>query len=166
MNKPTLIGIVMLIALGIGVSSAYAISITLGGDVAVTEDLDVTGDLTGPTINAINTSIANAALCPEGNIQHWDKVIFNATLVAQALDIDFNTPQGKTPLIEGRTFDVKVLDDPNQLADLQEKVAQKLNSLGYSKDNALEPFVHDIKWFNIIIVDVEYAIVCVQPGPM
>ena len=165
MNKPSLIVLVLLITLGIGMSSAYAITITLAGDATVTGGLEVSGDLTGPTIDAINAAIATSASCPEENVQHWDKVIFHTIIFIQQGDIDFNTPQGKTELVIDRPLDVKVLDDPNQLANLEDKVIQKLKTLGYSINNEEEPFIRDLLPNNIIIEDVEYAIVCVQPGP-
>ena len=162
MNKTTLIGVSMLIVIGLGVSSAYAITITLAGDVAVTEDLDVTGDITGPTINAINTAITSSTSCPPENIQHWDKVVFSINLIP--FDEGFISPNGETVLDEFSIFDVKVLDDPNKLADLREKVVLKLALMGYQKDNALEQGPVDLAETNIEIIDVEYSIVCVQPG--
>ncbi|MDH3676993.1 MAG: hypothetical protein OEQ12_01680 [Nitrosopumilus sp.] len=160
MNKTPLIGVTMLIT--IGVSSAYAINITLAGDATVTGDLDVSGSVTGPTINAINAAIADTSSCPQENLQHWDKVIFNATL--KGFDLNFVNPNDKTPLDEFGTFDVKILDNPNEVANLQEEVAQKLNSLGYQK-NDLQEGIIGIDGFNIDLVDVEYSIACVQPGP-
>jgi len=154
----------MLIAIGIGVSSAYAITITLAGDVTVTDNLDVSGDITGPTIDAISAAITTSASCPQENIQHWDKVIFSANM-DDPFDEGFISPNGKTELDEFSVFDVKVLDDPNELADLREKVVQKLSSLGYQKNYFLEPFIRDLAETNIDIIDIEYSIICVQPGP-
>lgn len=164
MNKTTLTGLTALIAVGFGISSAYAITVTLAGDVAITEDLDVTGAITGPTINAINTAIDGAAICPQQNVEHWDKIIYFPTLLVP--DIGFNTtPQGQPDLIEDRWFDIKVTDDPHNNVDLSKTVADRLNQLGYNKLTLNQPAIEPIHPDNIVIVDVEHSIICAELPP-
>jgi len=158
MNKILLATIVAIIA--VGVTAAYA-AIDLKDDTTVTGNLAVTGDITGPTITALTTSIDSAAICPRQNIEHWDKIIYSPLLTIP--DINFNTPQGQPDLIEDRDYDVKVIDDPNKNVDLSQVVANKLNQLGYDKLTLNQPAIEDIHPDNIVIVDVEYTIVCVEP---
>ena len=149
-------------AVGVGISSAYAVNISLEGDSTVNGNLDVSGDITGPTINAITTAISDAAICPQENIQHWDKIIFRPIL--NPGDLEFLSPPGQVELIEDMEFDIKVLDDPNWIADIRAKVLQKLNAIGYEK-NLLGEAV-DISVLNIEIIDVDYAITCVEQPPV
>ena len=55
-------------------------------------------------------------------------------------------------------LDVKVLDDPNEVADLKTKLIYKLRNLQTSCAN-LDPF-DDKTRKGIKIIDVEYAIIC------
>jgi len=162
MNKTILIGIVMVTAIGIGASSAYAVNIQLEGDSTVNGNLAVSGDITGPTMDAITTAISEAGLCPQQNVQHWDKIIYKPTLLGG--DISFVEPQGETELVENKFYDVKVIDDPNKTIDLAQAVADKLNQLGYKKQ-FIQPPLRNINPDNILIEDVEYAIVCLKTPP-
>ena len=102
------------------------------------------------------------AACPAQYVQHWDKIIF--TVEPQGLIIGFISPPGETELIEGIEYDVKVRDFPDELANLKEKTADKLNELGYRAEIPLGQT--DIIQGNIVIIDIEYAIVCaVTPDP-
>jgi len=154
MNKTTIIGITVLVSVGISVSSAYAITITLAGDADVTGNLAVTGAITGSTIDGINAAIASgSAVCPSENIEHWDKIAFVPDVVITNLDQNVN------PLILeiGFAYDIKVLDDPNSVAFLEGKVVDKLNTLGYRTAGA------PVQKIDLFVFEVEYAIICVGP---
>jgi len=153
MNKTTIIGITVLVSIGISVSSAYAITITLAGDADVTGNLAVTGAITGPTIDGINAAIASATMCPAQNLEHWDKIAFVPNVVITNIDTNVN------PFIlePGFAYDVKVLDDPNSVAFLEGKAIDKLNTLGYTVAGS------PVQKIDIFVFEVEYAIVCVIP---
>ena len=154
MNKTMLIGITVLVAVGIGVSSAYAINIQLAGDATVDGNLDVAGVITGPTIAAINGNIANAAICPFENIEHWDKIAFVPNVVITNLDTNVN-PLTLEPSF---AYDIKVLDDPNSVAFLEGKVVDKLNTLGYRVASS------PVQKIDLFVFEVEYAIICAGPS--
>ena len=132
MNKKILLTTIIAI-IAVGVTSAYAV-IDLKADKTVTGDLAVTGDLTGPTITALTTSIASAGgICPPQNVVHYDKIIFHPKLILA----DCGVPSGNpTELLTHTQFistnyDIKVLDDPDSVAFLEGKVADFLNNLNY-----------------------------------
>jgi len=105
------------------------------------------------------------AVCPLENVQHWDKIIYTPFFVPG--DINIINPQGHPDLIEDRQYDIKIIDDPNTTVDLNQAVANKLNQIGYKIQtiaNPEDPF-EDIRPDNIMIGDVEYAIVCVELPP-
>ncbi len=164
MRKTTLIGLVTLIVVSIGVSSAYAITITLAGDVAVSENLAVVGTITGPTIDGINATIASgSAVCPGQNVEHWDKIIFHPTVPV----VDFGVPSGNPSellpqSIQGDTtmYDIKVLDDPTKVADTSQKVADFLNNLNYG---IIGGSAGDIHHHDIHVTSVQYSIICTGP---
>jgi len=83
------------------------------------------------------------AVCPEENVQHWDKIVFMVTssILAHEAHVSPNTE-----------LDIKVLDNPKEVADLKQKV---LNFLG----------VPDGSKFALRIIDVDYAIICTTKGP-
>ena len=82
----------------------------------------------------INTNV----VCPIKSIQHWDKIIFIITSPELAQKLNFSADT---------ELDIKVLDNPRQVADIKQKV---LNFLGTPNVNKS----------SIKIVDVDYAIVC------
>jgi len=101
------------------------------------------------------------AACPAQFVQHWDKIIFKPVVV---FAFPFFSPEGETELIEGLEFDVKVRDNPDKLANLGQKTAEKLNELGYQL-LVLDGTI-DITQANIDILDVEYSIICAAtPDP-
>jgi len=69
-RTPYLVLFIILISIGVGTASAL-ITITLAGNVIVTDNLDVQGNITGPTItnlqSQINQGIAEQG-CPEGEV--------------------------------------------------------------------------------------------------
>ena len=80
-------------------------------------------------------------VCPDKNVQHWDKIIFmiNDSQVAKRANVTAKTE-----------LDIKVLDDPHKVADLKQKVLDFLN-LPSSYKQAIQ------------ILDVNYAIICSLP---
>lgn len=89
-------------------------------------------------ISTSPTSPQPSLICPESNIQHWDKIEFSivSPALAQSLNLTANTE-----------LDIKVLDDPHKVADLKQKV---LNFL----------LVPNAPKSAIKIIDVEYGIIC------
>ena len=100
------------------------------------------------------------SVCPAGSIQHWDKIIFEVVLGDG--ELSFISPEGATVLDVDKEYDIKVLDNPDEVADLKQKTADKLNELGYEKFTI--QFPRPIRDFNIDIIDVEYAIACTSGG--
>ena len=86
-----------------------------------------------------NINVGNVS-CPSKNVQHWDKIVFSITnpRLASSVNQIPNTP-----------LDIKVLDDPNSVADIKKKV---LNFLKV-QDNPQNRNA-------ISIFEIEYAIIC------
>ena len=82
-------------------------------------------------------------VCPEENVQHWDKIVFVIPnpQVAKRAHVPANTE-----------LDIKVLDDPHKVADIKKKVIDFLK-LTSSDRNAIK------------IVDINYAIICASQAP-
>lgn len=82
-------------------------------------------------------------VCPEENVQHWDKIVFVIPnpQVAKRANVSANTE-----------LDIKVLDDPHKVADIKQKVLDFLK-LQSSDKNAIR------------IVDINYAIICALQEP-
>jgi hypothetical protein len=82
-------------------------------------------------------------VCPEENVQHWDKIVFVIPnpQVAKRAHVPANTE-----------LDIKVLDDPHKVADIKQKVIDFLK-LTSSDRNAIK------------IVDINYAIICALQAP-
>jgi len=102
-------------------------------------------------------------ICPQENVQHWDKIIFKVKLKGNENKI-FNTMMMPTVLEIGLTYDVKVLDDPETVAELERKVSSKLTDLGYLVEKKLGNNIttQQVARTNIEIIDVEYAIACIS----
>ncbi len=145
--KKTILFTIIFVITAIGITSAYAVSTTNTGD------LEVTGSITGPTISALTSSITSAPACPQANIQHWDKITFFGF-------VQITSFEGEQPSVinSGGNFlyDIKVLDDPIKVADLNQKVVDFLNPLGYG---VTEP--GDLITIDVFVVEVDYSIVCV-----
>ena len=86
-------------------------------------------------------SVVVPGVCPDKNVQHWDKIIFmiNDSQVAKKANVTAKTE-----------LDIKVLDDPHKVADLKQKVLDFLN-LPSSDRPAIQ------------ILNVDYAIICSLP---
>jgi len=93
--------------------------------------------------------------CDSGNgiIEHWDKIVFSSPSAIKKPD--------QSIIPRNELLDIKVLDDPNSVADLRQKVVDFLNSHGFTRPNG-SPFAKHL----IVIDEVEYAIICVSFGPV
>ena len=92
---------------------------------------------------------AAAATCPgpdvtgsHWEVKHWDKIIFK---------IVGNRSDTHSRYRHNTELDIKVEDDPDEVADLKDKVVKFLER-DYSNGNVKRQHIH--------IVDVEYAIDC------
>ncbi len=84
-----------------------------------------------------------------GSLQHWDKIIFTSSATIKRPD---------TSLIpKNHIVDIKVLDDPQDVADLEQKVVDFLNEGGFTRTGG-GPFGKA----HITVNDVEYSIACVS----
>jgi hypothetical protein len=118
------------------------------GGAFVTTNANGTG-----TSNAISDIIKNCGnpnginvVCPETNVQHWDKIVFTIQdpNIAKRANVTANTP-----------LDIKVLDDPHTVADIKQKVIQFLKL----------PDRPEVRK-SISVGLVEYAIICAAaPSP-
>jgi len=96
---------------------------------------------------------SSPAGCLLDEVRHWDKIIFQ---ILRDPSGTINPNYLKTPL------DIKVLDDPEKVANLVAKVRNFLDDHGVG---GLKPGSADIvSQLKIDIIDVEYAIVCVTTG--
>jgi hypothetical protein len=84
-----------------------------------------------------------AGICPEKNVQHWDKIIFAITDPILAKKVN---------LTAGTELDIKVLDDPHKVVDIKQKVLDSLKVPTAPKKA-------------IRILDVNYAIICASQTP-
>jgi hypothetical protein len=84
-----------------------------------------------------------ATVCKLESVQHWDKIVFMVTdpKLASQVNVTANTE-----------LDIKVLDDPQKVADLKQKVLDFIGAPNGNKSS-------------IKIIDVEYAIICAMPPP-
>ncbi len=95
------------------------------------------------------------AVCPAGNVVHYDKVVFR--LRPWVANLCGGLPAGEQ-------LDVNVLDSPSEIADLKGKVIGKLWELTPCDSTTL-PDDSETRGA-IKIIDVEYAIVCASGGIM
>jgi len=103
-------------------------------------------------------------ICPQENVQHWDKIIFEPKLKGGENEISIpGVPVSE--LREKKQHDIKILDDPETVVDLERAVANKLNELGYRVEKQLgsgSTTTQLVSVTNIKIKDVEYAIACIS----
>jgi len=99
-----------------------------------------------------------ATACLPEEVKHWDKIIFQILRDPSGTVDPSNL---KTPL------DIKVLDDPNSVANIDSKIRDFIKdfprSIAVPGTTLTEDAVDKLK---IDIIDVEYAIVCVQQPPL
>ena len=161
MNKKILLTTIIAI-IAVGVTSAYAV-IDLKTDNTVTGDLAVTGDITGPTNTALTTSIASAPVCAPQDVVHYDKIIYHPTLNIADCGVPSGNPTElltKDQFGNGPDYDIKVLDDPTKVADVNQKVADFINNLNYCSPGGQ---AGDLTAMDIHVTDVDYRIVCKTP---
>ena len=93
----------------------------------------------------------------EGDLRHWDKIIFKTDR-----KLKDSTPSTLSPkiLFPAKTYDIKVVQDPFSVTNLEQTVTSFLNADGYrtSVGKGVAPRF-------ISIVDVEYSIACPLTGP-
>jgi len=160
MNK-TIVFTSIISIIAVGATSAYAVNLDLKTDNTVTGDLAVTDDLTGPTISDSSATITSAGSCPPQNVIHWDKVIFHPTLNLADCGVPSGNPtELLTHTAVATNYDIKILDDPTKVADVNQKVADFLNNLNYCTPGGM---AGDITPINIHVTDVDYRIVCTTP---
>ena len=162
MNKTVLLTTIIAI-IAVGATSVYAVNHDLKADTTVTGDLAVTGAITGPTISAISAAIASAGICPAQNVVHYDKVTFHPTLIIADCGVPSGNPTElltKDQFGNGPDYDIKVLDDPTKVADLNQKVTDKLNGLNYCLPGGT---AGDLTPINIHVTDADYSIDCIVP---
>jgi len=142
----------MVTAIGIGVSSAYAANIQLAGDSTVAGNLAVTGEISGPTVDAISIAISEASICPAENIQHWNKIVF---LIGS---ITYHHPT-LPALIPSHTYEMIVQVDPSDINEVKLLVAKKLNADGYTHDG--QPVDPNVE-ISGAIETVSYSTICAE----
>jgi len=91
----------------------------------------------------------------EMELQHWDKIIFKPN---QKLFNDSPSPLFPFVLSPNKIYDIKVVQDPLAVTDLQGTVSKFLSDSGYKTSGGSKVFPRFIE-----IVDVEYEIACVKP---
>ena len=93
-----------------------------------------------------------------GIVQHWDKIVFTSkkgVFIAGADGVIQEILDKKA------IMDIKVIDDPNRIELPMQKAADKVNSVGWITNQGMDFTPNDLK-----LVDIEYAIVCVDRGPI
>jgi hypothetical protein len=94
----------------------------------------------------------------EGTVEHWDKIVFSISYPTALSSTVPGTNFTNTPIPFNTELDIKVLDDPDTVADLREKVisfvcGEKLkNQCNTEGKRNLRRFIR--------IISVEYAIIC------
>jgi len=91
-----------------------------------------------------------------GVLVHWDKIIFKTD---QRLINAFPSPGVLSILTPSKTYDIKVVQDPFSITNLELTVSNFLNANFYTTvgEGKVTPGF-------ITIVDVEYAIACTSTG--
>ncbi len=119
---------------------------SLGAFITTMQDGSGTADAIKGIIERCGAVTPPPPICPDENIQHWDKIAFsiNNPRLAGSLRLTANTP-----------LDIKVLDDPLTVADIKQKVLTFLKAPDNPQNRRA-----------ISIIDIEYAIICAKaPSP-
>jgi len=164
---------------GFGSDNAFKITTpgtcsTSGTVCTITEIIDATGDGAGNTLltsSAVATDSSGNVFVAGNNsnnvfkipfrpteceaqggaYDHWDKIVFH-TEGAALRDSTGKFIPVFTPL------DIKVIDDPTQVANLKIKVANFLNGVGWTNGGG-----GPVNPNRIVIDDVDYTAICVFP---
>ena len=106
-------------------------------------------------VSVISTTsqVTQGAVCPEKNIQHWDKIVFEikSPELAKKVNLTANTE-----------LDIKVRDDPTKVSDIKEKVLDFLHVPHTPAAN-----ITGQQRSMVQLLNVGYAIICAATsGPM
>jgi len=93
-----------------------------------------------------------------GTVQHWDKIVFTSK---KGVFIEGTDGVIQEILDKKSIMDIKVIDDPNRIEFPMQKAADMVNRAGWITDKGEHFTPNDLK-----LVDIEYAIVCVDSGPV
>jgi len=163
MNRPAIIGV---IAAAVLVTGVIAVSSNLFTTTvqAAKPPSDVVVTNTPLPVQVTNFSTPPAVLpaaCPSANVQHWDKIIF---IVTDDISGHFNAN------LLNKKLDIKVLDHPALVADLDQKVKGFLGTNPQVEGSGAHVFdppesfqPGDVNALTIEIDDIEYAIICALP---
>jgi len=114
--------------------------------------------------------------CDPSHVQHWDKIAFQfhpdsgdirGFIAFTVTDADGNIIElfdSVNNVVILSKFDVKVLDSPDEVSNLGDKVVEK--SEGYTVTITIhtgEVISRPIQESDIVVFDVEYAIICAKP---
>ena len=123
-----------------------------------------------------NDENGETAACDPSHVQHWDKIAFQfhpdsgdirGFIAFTVTDADGNIIQlfdsvNNVAILS--KFDVKVLDSPDEVSNLEAKVVEKLEDFTMTvTPRRGEVISRPIQESDIGVFDVEYAIVCVAP---
>jgi hypothetical protein len=98
----------------------------------------------------------------DGTVEHWDKIVFSINYPTALTATVPGTNFTNTPIPLNTELDIKVLDDPDTVADLRENVisfvcGEKLkNQCSTEGKRNLRRFIR--------IISVDYAIICGADG--
>jgi len=135
------------------------------GDPVFDPEIDLSTLVLPPTTNTLPKRSFNYSVCPPRAVTHWDKIIFSLGKLQEEGGGSVEDPARNFVIryakhLRIRPFsplDIKVLDNPREVADLKEKVAVFLlrragGAVTRAKIESLLRVIH--------IADVDYAIVC------
>jgi hypothetical protein len=142
------------------------ISAIVAGSVLLGTMLLVSNTFT-PKVDAQQESVTEAFCAPE-KVQHWDKIQFR---IRGTYIITTSQPGGNVSLSAlvndpNKPWDIKVLDDPTKVADIEAKVRNFLANSPMIDTGSPSAAISTIALTpnsKIIIDDIEYEIVCVRP---
>jgi len=127
-----------------------------------------TPSVSGTTLSAPSTpsvppvdDVSYSPICPSNMVQHWDKVVFKTTddtnFLTTNKDIEHKI------INTGEEMDMKFRDSPSEvdtLSSIKNNVWNRLtNELGFFETG----INGNLQSSDIVIVDVEYAIICAYP---
>lgn len=97
-----------------------------------------------------------STVCPTDKVQHWNKIIFFLESSNQNVVYAHNTLPD-LHVGSGKVYEIIVKGKTDQVNDMQQIVADRLNELGY-KRNAVFP----IESVNINFQEVEHSLICAE----
>ena len=170
---PIIVGIIMAVGMTgvlsfgqIGHLNAAQGQVAGGGGTSMNVTVTNTPDQPVPVTvsnNPLQVSISGTKLptlstvCPAGDLQHWDKIIYKVIRQPAVVRYLSNIP-GNSDLISGQTYEVITQASTNPGNSLENQVATFLQGQGYYT-NALGG-IQPITGGEILIDQVDYAIAC------